>query len=264
MGSLRQFCSPAKSFLTDHFVFNNTVNTLLKLQRNAMKLPNIKSAAIAAALLAAASSSAHASIVISEVAPWSSGNSPIEADWFELTNTGASAVNISGWKMDDNSNNFGSSVSLTGVNSIAAGQSVIFIESASSSINALFTSTWFGTKPPAGLTLGNYSGSGVGLSTGGDAVNIFNASGVLQAKVTFGASDSVKPFQSFDNAAGLNNAAITLLSVAGVNGAFVAANDANEIGSPGTISAVPVPAAVWMFGSALLGLTGLARKRKTA
>lgn len=30
------------------------------------------------------------------------------------------------------------------------------------------------------------------------------------------------------------------------------------------ISSVPVPAAVWLFGSSLLGLTGLARKRKTA
>jgi len=30
-----------------------------------------------------------------------------------------------------------------------------------------------------------------------------------------------------------------------------------------TLSAVPVPAAVWMFGSAMLGLMGISRKRKT-
>ena len=30
------------------------------------------------------------------------------------------------------------------------------------------------------------------------------------------------------------------------------------------VSAVPVPAAAWLFGSALLGLTGVARKKKTA
>jgi hypothetical protein len=29
------------------------------------------------------------------------------------------------------------------------------------------------------------------------------------------------------------------------------------------VSVVPIPAAVWLFGSGLLGLTGLARKRKT-
>ena len=32
----------------------------------------------------------------------------------------------------------------------------------------------------------------------------------------------------------------------------------------GTISAVPVPAAVWLFGSGLLGLAGVARRRKSA
>jgi hypothetical protein len=31
----------------------------------------------------------------------------------------------------------------------------------------------------------------------------------------------------------------------------------------GTVNAVPVPAAVWLFGSGLLGLLGLARRRKT-
>ena len=62
------------------------------------------------------------------------------------------------------------------------------------------------------------------------------AAGVLQANVSFGASPAGPSFPTFDNAAGLNNAAISQLSVAGVNGAFVAANDANEIGSPGTIA----------------------------
>ena len=32
----------------------------------------------------------------------------------------------------------------------------------------------------------------------------------------------------------------------------------------GTVSAVPVPAAVWLFGSGLLGLVGVARRRKAA
>ncbi len=32
----------------------------------------------------------------------------------------------------------------------------------------------------------------------------------------------------------------------------------------GTVSAVPVPAAVWLFGSGLVGLAGIARRRKAA
>ena len=33
---------------------------------------------------------------------------------------------------------------------------------------------------------------------------------------------------------------------------------------PGNVSAVPVPAAVWLFGSGLLGLIGIARRKKAA
>jgi len=31
---------------------------------------------------------------------------------------------------------------------------------------------------------------------------------------------------------------------------------------PGDVSAVPVPAAVWLFGSGLMGLLGLARRKR--
>ncbi len=212
----------------------------------------------AAVVLAASATMAHAAVQITEVAPWSSGDSVVAADWFELTNTGASAVNISGWKMDDDSASFASSVALTGVTSIAAGQSVIFIEGTGSD-NATFSNLWFGASPPAGLAIGNYSGSKVGLSTSGDAVNIFDGGGALQASVSFGASPT-GPFPTFDNAAGLTGP-ISQLSVAGVNGAFVAAGDANEIGSPGSIATVPEPANVTMM-LAGLGLIGVVARRR--
>src|SRR6185295_17354885 len=46
-----------------------------------------------------------ASLIISEIAPWSSGNSPVSlrVDWFEVTNIGSATANIAGWKMDDDS-----------------------------------------------------------------------------------------------------------------------------------------------------------------
>ena len=182
-------------------------------------------------------------LIISEVAPWSSGNSPLAADWFEVTNKSASAVDITGWKIDDNSNAFGSAVALNGVTSIGAGESVIFIESSATNQATVvdsFKSLWFGGSAPATLKIGTYTGSGVGLSTAGDAVNLFNSAGALQANVTFGASPA-GPFPTFDNAAGLNNAAISQLSAVGSNGAFTAASDAKEIGSPGAIAA-PKPA----------------------
>jgi uncharacterized protein len=67
-------------------------------------------------------------LIISEVSPWSSGNAPYAADWFEITNTGTSDIDIAGWKVDDNSNAFASAVALHGVSVIPAGKSVIFIE----------------------------------------------------------------------------------------------------------------------------------------
>lgn len=222
----------------------------------------IKSALVAAAL-AASIAPAGAAMIISEVAPWSSGNSPIGVDWFELTNTGSTAVNITGWKMDDNSNSFADAVSMSGVTSIAAGQSAIFAETSTvASTTAAFESLWFGSKVPAGFAMGGYSGSGVGLSSSGDAVNVYNASGVLQSNVTFGASPSGPVFATFDNAAGLNNANLTQLSVVGVNGAFAAAGDPSEIGSPGTIAPVPLPATAWLFIGGL-GLLGAKSRRRT-
>ena len=175
------------------------------------------------------------SIFITEVAPWSSGNSPVAADWFELTNTGSTAVNIAGWRFDDDSNAFDSAAALSGLTTINAGESVIFVDGAT--VNATFSPNWFGANPPANLKIGNYSGIGLGLSTSGDSVNIFNSTGVSQARVAFGTSPSTAPFATFDNAALANNATIATLSAVGVKGAFVAANSSTEIGSPGAIGA---------------------------
>ncbi|MEO8149691.1 MAG: SdiA-regulated domain-containing protein [Bacteroidia bacterium] len=195
------------------------------------------------------------SVIISEVAPWSSGNSPVAADWFEVTNTGNSALNISGWKFDDNSNSFASSVTLNGITSIAPGESVIFLETATPVTTiATFKTTWFGANPPTGLQVGSYTGSGVGLSTSADAVNLFNSSGALQANVTFGISTGTAPYRTFNNAAGFNNAVITTLSSVGVNDAFIAINDVSEIGSPGTTGKLFISeVAPWSSGNSPVG-----------
>lgn len=230
-----------------------------------MKSPKPARVVAIIAMATACAATAQAQVRITEVAPWSSGNSPVAADWFEVTNFEASAVSITGWKMDDNSNSFAASVALLGITSIAAGESVIFIEAASPSTTiATFKSTWFGSNVPAGLQFGSYSGSGVGLSTGGDAVNLFNAAGVLRANVSFGASPT-GPYATFDNAAGLDNVMLTKLSAVGVNGAFVAKADALEVGSPGLIAtAVPEPETYAMMLSGLVLVGAIARRRKFA
>jgi len=41
------------------------------------------------------------------------------------------------------------------------------------------------------------------------------------------------------------------------------ASQPNYVGATVTVSAVPVPAAAWLFGSGLIGMVGIARRRKT-
>ena len=177
-------------------------------------------------------SSSGTGVAVTEVSPWSSGSSSYAADWWELTNTGTKKIDLTGWKMDDDSAAFASAVALNGVTSLAPGESAVFVEGTASTAEA-FKTAWFGGSPPAGFKIGFYSGSGVGLSTGGDQVNIFNAGESRVTGVAFGASTTG---QTFDNTAAAGSATaplpvLTTLSSAGVNGAFTVGS---ETGSPGT------------------------------
>ncbi|QJE96105.1 lamin tail domain-containing protein [Luteolibacter luteus] len=188
-------------------------------------------------------------LIISEVAAWGSGNSPAAADWFELTNLGARTINLVGWKVDDSSASpLGGALPLNGVNEVAPGESVIFMETSTpAATTETFLQTWFGANRPSSLQVGNYSGSSIGLSTGGDQVNIYDPTDRLRASVYFAVSDNTAPFASFDNAAGTDASFISKLSLPGVNGAFVAKTDASEIGSPGRIvNSGPLDFALWV------------------
>ena len=150
-------------------------------------------------------------VAITEVAPWQQRRSYIAADWFEVTNTSANAVNITGWKMDDNSNSFAAAVPLSGITSIAPGESVIFLESDSpSTVVPAFKTLWFGANPPAGLQVGIYSGSGVGLEHEQRRRQPLQQRPAVfvQASVNFGASPAVPSLPTFDNAAALGNVTI--------------------------------------------------------
>jgi hypothetical protein len=250
--------APAPILLTDRPNMNKVA---MKYSRQT--LPCFLS--VIAAACAFASSSASAAILITEVDPaGSSSTSGYAADWFEVTNTGSSAVSIAGWSMDDNHDSFSAAVALTGVSSIAAGQTVVFVESTgttAAAVDAAFESTWFGSSVPAGFTIGNYSGGNVGLSQSGDAVNLYNSSGAVMADVVFGSSSPTSG--TFDNTAGLNGVTLTTYSKVGVDGAFLSKN--GEIGSPGidtAVSTVPLPATAWLMMGGLLAMTYVARRNR--
>jgi uncharacterized protein YjiK len=196
--------------------------------------PDVTSSAYTLTITNVADGGGSTGVIVSEVAPWGSSAAGYAADWWELTNTGTEPVDLTGWKMDDNSASIGTAVALNGVSLLQPGQSAILLEGDATKVTS-FETAWFGGAPPAGVQVGYYSGGGVGLSTGGDAVAVFDANGDLVTGVAFGTATTNV---SFDNAAGAGSAtlplpAITALSTVGQAGAIT--NSATEIGSPGAL-----------------------------
>ncbi|WP_022928622.1 SdiA-regulated domain-containing protein [Patulibacter americanus] len=186
-------------------------------------------------------------VTISEAASWGNDNATYKADWFEITNTGTAPVDLAGWRVDDDSNTIDKALPLQGVGSLAPGESAVFVEGTDATVTA-FKSAWFGGRPPAGLRVGTYSGSGIGFGAKGDQINLFDATG---AKVTGVALAAATPGITFDNGAGLGDAAtppptVSTLSAAGRDGAFVASG---ETGSPGVAPVRPAITEIAPWGN---------------
>lgn len=233
-----------------------------------------RSVLLATACLAlSAAAPARAALIISEVMSQSvaTGNTTGTPDWFELTNTGTTPLDLSNFYIDDSSAAFATSYPLNfpagGASTLLPGQSEVFLESATNNNGseiAAFRTFW-------GLSLaapvGYYSGNGVGLSLNGDGVTIFKSNndgapgvgtGTVQAQVTFGVG---RTGVSFDNSAGLSGT-ISTFSAVGVNGAYVSPDANANIGSP---AAVPEPSAYICVGLAsAIGLVALRRRRRLA
>ncbi len=215
----------------------------------------LRTLVIASAATAALSSLAPAAIVITEVMSSSAHSGGTNnGDWFEITNTGPTAVDITGWSWDDDSatpgvSNFGS------LTSIPAGASVIVSEETVGA-EASFKSAW-GIPSTTVVNLG--STVFVGLGSGGDQVNIFDSSNTLVTGVSFGTATSGYSFEWDTSGNPLG------LSVIGENGAFQAVSNGQntglgpgvDVGSPGT--AIPEPASLAALG--LLTIAGLRRRR---
>ncbi len=201
-----------------------------------------------------------------------SGTTPtFTGDWWEVTNFGSSAVDLTGWKMDDNSFDSTRAVALNGITSVGPGESVVFLETASPLTDIPnFRSFWGGSAATAAI--GSYTGSGVSLSSTGDGIVLFN-SGSAEAtpRVTFGAATLGSSFfyqyaSNGDPTTSPNTSAV-VSTVGTVNSqvTYLSATSVTQnIGSPGTaINAVPEPSAVALgsIGLAILAVRA-ARQRK--
>lgn len=210
---------------------------------------------IAIAAAGAAIPQARAGIVVTEVMSSSahpSGTS--NADWFELTNNGASAFDLTGFSWDDDSATAGVA-HFGGITSIAAGQSIV-VTGETLGAEASFKSDW---NIGAGIPVVNLgSGEFQSFSSSTDQIHIFNASNVEVLSLTFGAATTGFSLEWDTNGNSLAS------SVIGQNGAYQASSDGAghagiDVGSPGT--AVPEPASLALLATAL---PVLGRRRRRA
>jgi hypothetical protein len=215
----------------------------------------MKSLLAMGALGAIVASSASANIRITEVMSSSNGLGVPTPDWIEVTNYGASAVDLTGWRVDDSSFNLAVSAVLNGVTTIGAGESVVFIESAGGAGISAFRTFWGGLSS---VQIGYYSGSGLGFSSGGDGACLFDASSSILSQVSFGAATSGSSFfYGWDSSGVLDAAYTAVVSTVGTIGTQVGFTSGGDTASIGTALAVPAPGVL-----ALVGLAGLAGRRR--
>jgi hypothetical protein len=229
---------------------------------------------IAALIASVASTQAQVLIRITEAMSSSgTGGTP---DWIELSNLGNTVADITGWKVDDSSRTFGSSLLLNGITSIAAGESVVFFETPTANLTgawstdlANFRSFWGGLS---GVQVGYYGGSGIGLSSTGDGAVVFNSTGTEQTTyVSFAAATTGTSFNFVYDAAGVQTSAANALSVAGLYGATTVSAAWGGLGTavsntagPGTITTVPEPSSSALLGLGTIALLGLRRLNRKA
>lgn len=98
----------------------------------------------------------------------------VGGDFFELFNYGATEIDLSGWKWDDDSANPASGATFPPGTKIAAGQRIVVL---TESIDAAsFKTAWGGLTGVTVVTAAT-APSGLGLGGSGDAVVLFDASG---------------------------------------------------------------------------------------
>jgi hypothetical protein len=196
-------------------------------------------------------------------------------DWFELTNTGSTAVSTLDLYMSDSSGAGSSSEAALRLSSgsIGAGQSVVFIDNpggatSDATLDSAFETSWFGSSVPSGFQIGDYTqtgSKGIAFSSSGDSANVYDGLTAASqlAGVKFG---SATRGVTFDNTAGANetngtDATLSTLSKVGTNGAFETSSD--EIGSPGHDAAVTPEPSTWaLMISGVAMLTGLQAIRR--
>lgn len=164
-----------------------------------------------------------------------------QEDWWELTSFESGPVSLLGWRLDDSSGRIANAYTVTNDLVILPGESVVFVER----LNFEQFQAWWGTNElPAGLKLITYSGSGLGLSSAGDGLRLWDASATEDANTVASVDfPAGSPGISFNYDP--DTQAFGDLSVLGVHGVYQAPGSIDaelnitfpNLGSPGRIRA---------------------------
>jgi hypothetical protein len=172
---------------------------------------------------------------ITEVMP-SAASSPgvPTGDWWELTSFETQAVNLQGWRFNDDTGNLVDPYIIATPVILNPNESIVFVEGIT---REQFISWWGANNLPASLQIISYSGTGLGLGGGGDAVRLWDnvttepndtvaaaAFGSATAGVSFGYDPTTQVFGG--------------LTQVGINGGVRAAATV-DVGSPGRIRTPP-------------------------
>jgi hypothetical protein len=149
----------------------------------------------------------------------------VNADWFEITNYGTTAINLGGFSWDDNTNVAGTSV-FPAIN-VAPGEALV-VWAGTAANEAAFRTRWIMHPSTQVIVSSQLTGAFQNLSSSADAVVLYDTSATA-VEICNAIYSSTLPGKSveFDtaNAVYLGNAAV------GVRGAWTSLG--NDVGSPG-------------------------------
>lgn len=198
----------------------------------------------ALALTALTALPSRADLVITEVMPLSAHvTGAVNGDWWELTNTGASAVDLTGYQWDDTPEPDNPTVSYFPGVVINAGESIIILQEELLNV-ASWRAAWGLTAATRVLDRDQFAAMGgeafSGLSgPNGDEINLYDQNGELVAHVSFGASIEGRSQAFLRDGTPIYG----LHSVAGRHGARNSTQSPPDVASPGdaTIHFTSVP-----------------------
>lgn len=224
-------------------------------------MQRIISAAGVAGLIAGGAQ-AQFNLQITELWPGSNPGANLTEDWIEVTNFGDSAwvaATHGNLYYDDDSLNPAVADLMSGIDSIAPGESVVYVHGGLAG-----ATEWFNVWSPSVTVpqIGFHDGSGLG--GGGDAAGIFLDSdndGILSIADLL--DSAAYPFADDDGGQSWDVLLNAFSTVGNASGA-VATTAVNDIGQPaiGSPGAVPEPGSIALLG--LGGLALMARRRRNA